>query len=101
MPSREDRAERVRAYIADILRRNWDPIGIKDEPAAQGEYEAYVGGVYRLIAAGATARQLAEHLVQIETDRLGFVDTDPKMLIPVAEKLLKLNLQLPPNEPAA
>src|SRR5437762_712719 len=82
MPSREDRAERVRAYIADILRRNWDPIGIKDEPAAQGEYEAYVGGVYRLIAAGATARQLAEHLVQIETDRLGFVDTDPKMLIP-------------------
>ncbi len=101
MPSSEERAERGRAYIADILRRHWDPIGITNNPAVQGEYDAYVAGVYRLIAAGATTRQIAEHLVQIETDSLGFVDTDPKMLIPVAEKLLKLNLQLPPNEPAA
>src|SRR5881296_3827439 len=101
MPSREERTERVLTYTADILRRHWDPIGIKHNPAAQDEYDTYVWGVYRLIAAGATARQLAEHLVQIETDRLGFVDTDPKLLIPVAEKLLKLNLQLPPNEPAA
>src|SRR2546430_14126838 len=101
MPSRKERAKRVRAYIADILRRHWAPIGVKNEPAAQDEYDAYVGGVYQLIAGGASARQIAEHLVTIETDSLGFVDTDPKMLIPVAERLLKLNVQLAPNEPAA
>jgi len=91
----------VQEWIADILRRNWDPIGIKDEPAAADEYDAYVGGVYRLIASGATALELAKHLAKVEEERLGYPDTDPKMLIPVAEKLLRLNVRLDPSDGAA
>ncbi len=100
MPSREDRAREVQRWISDVLQRHWDPIGIRDDPGAQGEYDAYVGGVYRLIATGASPRELAEHLVQVETERLGYQDTDPKMLIPVAKKLLKLNVRLESDERA-
>src|SRR2546430_14820985 len=101
MTSREERAHQIQAQIREVLLREWDPIGVRDEPRAQDEYDAYVGGVYRLIASGATARELAEHLARVEAEQLGFQDTDPKMLIPVAEELLKLNVRLKSGGPAA
>ncbi len=101
MTSRDVRAKEIQRAIGEVLLRNWDPLGVKDEPQAQDEYDAYVGGVYQLIAAGATAKQIAEHLVRIETDRLGYGDTDPKMLIPLANKLLRLNVRLESGGSAA
>jgi len=101
MTSKEERAREIQRSIGKVLLRNWDPIGVKDEPRAQDEYDSYVGGVYRLIAGGASAREIAEHLVRIETERLGYQDTDPKMLVPVAEKLLRLNTRLEAEGPAA
>ena len=98
MPSREQRAKEIQRWISDILQRHWDPIGINDDPSAQGEYDAYVGGVYRLIASGASPRELAEHLVRVEAEYLGYQDTDPGMLIPVAERLLRLNVTLDSDE---
>jgi hypothetical protein len=100
MTSREERAREVQRWISDLLQRHWDPIGVGNNPAVKGEYDAYVAGVYRLIVEGASARQLAEHLGRVETEQLGFKDTDPKMLLPVAEKLLKLNVRLESDERA-
>lgn len=94
MGSREQRAKEIQRAIGDVLLRNWDPLGVKDVPQGQDEYDAYVGGVYRLIASGASARQIAEHLMRIESDHLGYPDTSPKMLIPLANKLLRLNIKL-------
>ena len=101
MTSKEERAREIQRSIGEVLLRNWDPIGVKDVPQAQDEYDSYVGGVYRLIATGASARQLAEHLARIEAEQLGFQDTDPKMLIPLAEKLLRLNVRLESGGSAA
>lgn len=92
MTSKEERAREIQRSIGEVLLRDWDPVGVRDEPKAQGEYDAYVGGVYKLIAAGATARELAEHLGRVEAEHLGLKDADPKKLIRVAEKLLKLNV---------
>jgi hypothetical protein len=94
MTSNEERARELQRLIADVLRRNWDPIGVRDVPQTEDEYDAYVGGVYRLLVSGVGVRELAEHLVQVETEVLGFADTDPEMLIPVAKKLLKLSAKL-------
>ena len=58
-------------------------------------------GVYRVIASGATPQELAEHLVQVEEGCLGFRDTDPKMLIPLARKLLRINLKQEGSDGAA
>ena len=72
------------------MRRHWDPLQVADVPEAKDEYQRYLTGVYRLLERGASAREIANHLVQLETDELGFKDTDPKMLIPLARKLLTL-----------
>jgi hypothetical protein len=34
--------------IRQLLVKEWDPIGIKDEPRAQNEYDSYIGGVFSL-----------------------------------------------------
>ena len=94
MTSREQRAREIQRRIGEVLLRNWDPIVVADVPEAQDEYDRYVGGVYRLLASGASARQIAEHLVSIETQTLGFEDTKPDMLIPLAEKLKRLDIRL-------
>jgi hypothetical protein len=94
MTSREDQAREIQRRIGEVLLRHWDPIGIADVPEAQDEYQVYVGGVYRLLASGASSRQIAQHLVNIETSQLGFKDTDPKMLIPLAERLKRLEIGL-------
>lgn len=68
---RDRRARQIQANIRDILLHEWDPIGIIDVPEAQDEYDSYVGGLYRLLASGASVDQLVEHLRQIETIRMG------------------------------
>jgi len=101
MTSKEERAREIQKAIGEVLLRNWDPIQVKDVPQARDEYDAYIGGVYRLLSSGATALQIAEHLVRIETEQLGYQDTDPKMLIPVAEQLMRLNVRLESGGSAA
>jgi len=94
MRPREERAQEIQRQIGEVLLRHWDPMGIADVPEAQDEYESHVGGVYRLLASEASARQITEHLVDIETRQLGFKDTEPGMLIPLAEQLKRLALRL-------
>ena len=77
-----------------MLLRDWDPIGVRDEPAAQDEYDAYVGGVYRLLASGATAEEIADHLWLIEKEKIGMACKDSSMLLPVARKLRTLDVRL-------
>ena len=93
-----NKASDARAWIADLLRRNWDPIGADNRVE---EFANYVAEVERLIAANVTRRELAEHLVRVETERLGYQDTDPTMLIPLARRLLRLNLKGGSGAPAA
>lgn len=49
----------------------WDPIGIKNEPKAQDEYDGYLGGVYELLVTGASDEDIGEHLWRIVTERMG------------------------------
>jgi hypothetical protein len=48
----------------------WDPIGVRDEPNAQDEYDGYLGGVFGLFTSGASDDQIKEHLLRIVTDRM-------------------------------
>jgi hypothetical protein len=86
------RARKIQRSIAEVLLAEWDPIGIKDIPEAADEYDSYVGGVYRLIASGASPGELAKHLVHLESG-MG-VPRDPDVLLPVARRLLALDVKL-------
>jgi hypothetical protein len=91
---RDDRARQIQESIRGVLLHEWDPIGVKDVPEAQDEYDGYVGGVYGLLVSGATAEQLAEHLWKIETDTMGLSTPDQAALLPVAQNLRGLDVKL-------
>jgi hypothetical protein len=92
MASRDDRARAINVDIGRVLLRDWDPIGVKDVPEAQDEYDSYIGGVYRLLANGASAVQIAEHLASIE-QAMSF-STQPAALMDVAHRLRQLDVRL-------
>jgi hypothetical protein len=63
-------SRRIRAEIRGVLLRVWDPIGIKDEPNAQDEYDGYMGNVYELLVSGASDERIAQYLSQIVTEQM-------------------------------
>ena len=64
-------SRRIRVDIRHVLLSVWDPIGIKDEPNAQDEYDSYLGGVYELLVSGASDERIAVRLWQIVTEEMG------------------------------
>ncbi|SRR5713101_1547601 len=88
------RAREIQNAIGQILLREWDPIGVRDEPHAQDEYDDYIGGVYRLLASGATPHALAEHLADVESELMGFDQPSQRDLLPVAERLCSLDVRI-------
>jgi hypothetical protein len=95
MKSRERQAKGLQDAIRRVLLRDWDPIGVRDAPEAQDEYDGYIGGVYRLLATGAAVHDIAEHLAQIERDFMGF-STRSDALVDVASRLKQIEIALKP-----
>jgi hypothetical protein len=91
---RKRRAREIQNQIHEILLRDWDPIGIADEPECQDEYQAYVGGLYRLLFGGASPEEVAQHLHQVADNYMGISYETPEQLLEVARKLCKLDVQL-------
>jgi len=94
MSDRNQRAREIQESIGQVLMQDWDPIGLSDVPEAQGEYDAYVGGVYRLLVSGASEDEIIEHLYKIESDTIGMPATECEGLRGVARKLRGLNVSL-------
>ncbi len=57
--------------VNEVLHYMWDPIGVRGEPNARDEYDSYVSGVCSLLHNGATAEEIATHLDEIATERMG------------------------------
>ena len=64
-------SRRIRAQIRRVLLDVWDPIGIKDVPNAQDEYDSYIGRVYELLMGNSPDRELAEYLFAVVHDLMG------------------------------
>ena len=45
----------------------WDPIGVKDVPEAQGEYNGYAGRLGRMLREGQSEERIAAFLGQAES----------------------------------
>jgi hypothetical protein len=68
---------------------DWDPIGVKDIPEAQDEYDAYVSSICKMLRAGQSSAELCAHLRWIEVERIG-LDGDESHTSRVAAKLVGL-----------
>jgi hypothetical protein len=65
--SRENRAK-----VREVLMEEWDPVGVRDAPQAQDEYDSYVRRVYvMLMDERATREAIAAYLFDIAADHMG------------------------------
>ena len=84
----------IRAQIRHILLEVWDPVGIKDEPNAQDEYDGYIGKLYELLVSGAPDSDLIEHLYWAAHDQMGFDAARRSDMETTVEALRKIPLGL-------
>ena len=62
--SRENRAK-----VREILMQEWDPIGVRDVPQAQDEYDTYVRRVYVMLTdERASSEMITDYLYRIATE---------------------------------
>ena len=71
MSERLDRAKRIHEAIRSILLREWDPMGIADEPAAQDEYDGYIHEIHGMLIRHEPRHRLLDHLWWVETEHMG------------------------------
>ena len=72
--------------------REWDPIGVKEEPNAQDEYDAYIGQVFGLIVKRAPEDEIANYLMRVEIESMGYSSRPIVGLLPVARALLAIDV---------
>ena len=53
------RWRQIRGEIRHLSLTGWDPIGVRNVPEAQNEYDSYVFGVYKLLVSGASEQEIA------------------------------------------
>jgi hypothetical protein len=100
MTHSEGEPSTVQTEIARLLLRHWDPLGVAGQPEGSAAVAGYVDPVLDLLAAKASDRALAEHLAHVETERLGYADSEWRMLVPSVRQLRKLYHRLSRDSPA-
>jgi hypothetical protein len=88
-PSDREEAKRCTALVRRALLEEWDPIGVKDSPHAQDEYDAYVSEVVALVTRHATSEEIFGYLWWLETEHMG-LDGDWSATQKVARALCDL-----------
>lgn len=83
------RAERYHDAAREVLLREWDPVGVRDMPEAQNEYDCYVGRLCVMIARQEPSDRIAERLWRIETTGMG-LKGDRQRAEKVADRLIAL-----------
>ena len=80
----------IRIQIRHVLLDIWDPIGVKNEPNAQDEYDGYIGRLYELLVGKAPDSELIEHLYWAAHDHMGFDAAHRSDMEPTVEALRKI-----------
>lgn len=69
------RSRENRRLVRELFMRDWDPVGVRDVPQAQDEYDTYVAKTYvMLVDEAATVDDLARYLASVE-DAMGLAAT--------------------------
>jgi hypothetical protein len=78
--------------IQRVLLTVWDPIGVKDIPEAQDEYDSYAPHVYSLLKSGRSDQQIAQELLYIATETMGLSGPTLEDMRPTVEALRQIPL---------
>lgn len=64
--------------IRNTLLRNWDPIGVRDNPDASYEYDSYIPTIAEMLIADADQYALGRHLTKLEHSSMGLPGNPPR-----------------------
>ncbi|HUR36525.1 MAG TPA: hypothetical protein VM009_01825 [Terriglobales bacterium] len=85
-------SKRIRVEIRRVLIDVWDPIGIKGIPQASGEYDDYLADIMELLANERPDEEIAKHLLEIVTVRMGLTAASLEDMFPAARALRAISL---------
>jgi hypothetical protein len=54
----------------------WDPIGVRDIPGAEDEYDAYIPEIYSLLVNQSSEKEIFAYLWQLETEHMGLTGNE-------------------------
>lgn len=86
----KQRIHQAKLQIRHVLLEEWDPIGVRDEPLAQDEYDGYLGGIYGLLERGESEAGIVRHLHFTETVNMGMTGQSMDKLLAVAMSLKRI-----------
>ena len=78
--------------VREVLLRDWDPLGVGDNPSLSDEYDRYVGTACRYLQGGVDDYKLAAYLGQIQEVAMGLTRVDTERDLRVARRLLALTI---------
>jgi len=52
--------------IRSILLRDWDPLGVGNNPKLSDEYDSCIPVIYRMIQGGTTAQEIQQYLIAVD-----------------------------------
>jgi hypothetical protein len=61
----------------EILFYLWDPIGVKDTPAARDEYQSYLPQVFKLLVSDSKDHEIAAFLCKVQVSSMGLGENKP------------------------
>jgi hypothetical protein len=88
------RAKEIQDAIRKVFLRDWDPIGINAQSDLDDEYDMYIGRVFGIITTTRSEDALIDYLAWVEHERMGFQTPPREKLLPIAQKLLALNVEV-------
>ena len=62
--------------VDEVLTYVWDPIGVREVPQARDEYRSYLPQVFQRVLDAVEAAPIAEYLLAIEAESMGFTPND-------------------------
>jgi hypothetical protein len=75
--------------IKYLLLNEWDPIGVKEFPEGDDEYDMYIPNLYRMVISGKHASEIYKYLIWVESDHIG-LPADRQLTMSISEKLSAL-----------
>jgi hypothetical protein len=90
-------SRRVSAAIRHVFMSVWDPIGVRDSPNAQDEYDDYIGRAFELLMANVSDSDLETYLIGV-VEGMG-MDRSRSSHADVIRALRAINLTQLPDHP--
>jgi hypothetical protein len=86
---------RISREIREVLLKVWDPIGVKDVPQAQDEYDCCVGHILSLLAQQKSDDEIVDYLMWAATDHMGLGGAKREDMLPTVQALRAIRIPSP------